>query len=746
MVGRAMKRLIGLSQFVLCLCIGGLRIYGQIDDRVFEQELASSCFEVTHQDVPAKYSIKAPGITIRLDESGHIAECTVGKKRKVFLLSYAGIQMDGFNREGGVVVKRLEGKGYSFISKVSDPRGKKCTVTENFIPTKNSIRWEVVIEPEPGAKELWTVHVSSGVIIANQDAYRYWVPSTGKVLPDGNWEHPFNFKRFANRQYTYGSTGLENPVEFVSLPVASVLDSVNDLGLSVVLSPEDPLLDVFLETDVLGTLGSVKIIRSSHRFEGGKTIRFSQDIVPHEADWRGGLKWITERYPVFFDPYNAWADSIAGCGAYSASEEVPDIEKMKQIAFSFNWRARFDWPYLGMSLPPVKNDEEPWRCSDVDAGGNPIPGQETYMTFRRMNDYAHRMKQAGFHVLNYFTTTEWGLDVKGIEHVDYNLPEDELWKDCSSFAHRKIRDGILPDKEEKHIYSNWGGAIVMDCGGPNYKAYLLDQAKKQVVHLPDYSGICIDRLDWLTQINYQEDDKLGLYHGSTGRLVRMSWLSLMDKLHQIIHDGGQVIFANPVTAYRLEVARYLDGIYDEFGMNGPNLNASAFLSLRKPLIAWTPGGGFRVQNTPDIGPDAFFQRHLVMGAYPTAPLPGNDHTILPNPRIDQYYLDYGPLLKAIRGKKWVLESHCAETENPGILVNLFQVFDGYALPVTFGGKALSAKVRVKNIPELNNMTCTAIYPGEKGSHALEPKIKDDVLLIDVPLKNGCAMIRLTTKK
>jgi hypothetical protein len=363
-----------------------------------------------------------------------------------------------------------------------------------------------------------------------------------------------------------------------------------------------------------------------------------------------------------------------------------------------------------------------------------------------MNDYARRIKQAGFHVLNYFTTTEFGLAMKGIEQVDYDLPEDELWKDCTSFAYRKIRDGILPDQEGKQIYSNWGGAIVTDCGGPNYRGYLLDQAKKQVNRLSDYSGICIDRLDWLTQINDQEDDQVGLYHGSTGRLVRLSWLSLMDTLHQVIHERGQVIFANPVTAYRVEVARYLDGIYDEFGMNWANLNASAFLSLRKPLIVWTPGGGFRVQNTPDTDPDTFFQRHLVMGAYPTAPVPGNDHTILPNPEIDQHYLDYGPLLKEIRGKKWVLEPHCVETENPDILVNLFQVFDGYALPVVFGGKASSTKVRVKNIPGLDHMTCTAVYPGEIRSHILESRFKDHVLLIDVPLKNGCAMIRLVSKK
>ncbi|MGV8093988.1 MAG: hypothetical protein AB2L24_19165 [Mangrovibacterium sp.] len=162
--------------------------------------------------------------------------------------------MDGFNREGGVIVKRLEGKGYSFISRVSGPQQKKCTVTENFVPTKNSIRWEIVIEPEPGAKELWTVPISSAIMVDNQ-AYRYWIPSTGKVVPDGKWEHPFSFKRFENRQYTYGSTGTENTDEFVSLPMISVMDSVNDLGLSLVLSPRRYIIRRVFGNGCIGYVG-----------------------------------------------------------------------------------------------------------------------------------------------------------------------------------------------------------------------------------------------------------------------------------------------------------------------------------------------------------------------------------------------------------------------------------------------------------------------------------------------------------
>ena len=56
------------------------------------------------------------------------------------------------------------------------------------------------------------------------------------------------------------------------------------------------------------------------------------------------------------------------------------------------------------------------------------------------------------------------------------------------------------------------------------------------------------------------------------------------------------------------------------------------------------------------------------------------------PKADRLYLDYGPLLDAMRGRKWVLAAHCVEAVEPGVKVNLFQMPGGYVLPVTFGGK------------------------------------------------------------
>ena len=86
---------------------------------------------------------------------------------------------------------------------------------------------------------------------------------------------------------------------------------------------------------------------------------------------------------------------------------------------------------------------------------------------------------------------------------------------------------------------------------------------------------------------------------------------------------------------RLELMRHVDGFYDEHGYLPYNLNTSSFLALRKPLVCWTSE-----ENPFGSNPDEYFQRHLYMGAFPTIPFPGNDHSVLPSDANDRLYLDY----------------------------------------------------------------------------------------------------------
>jgi hypothetical protein len=194
----------------------------------------------------------------------------------------------------------------------------------------------------------------------------------------------------------------------------------------------------------------------------------------------------------------------------------------------------------------------------------------------------------------------------------------------------------------------------------------------------------------------------------------------------------------PRSSFRL-LAHAFDGIYTEHGDNPGALTAAALMGMRKPVLAWTYK---KTLNQPD--PDSFFQRHLHLGVYPTAPYPFNHHCINPDPAAGQFHLDYGPPLDALRGKKWVLAARCVETVTRGAKVNLFQVEKGYALPVTFGGGADSAIVRVRNIPGMGKLRCEAFHPGVQMPVPVSSSLRAGELKLQVPLKRGCAMVMIVT--
>ncbi len=203
--------------------------------------------------------------------------------------------------------------------------------------------------------------------------------------------------------------------------------------------------------------------------------------------------------------------------------------------------------------------------------------------------------------------------------------------------------------------------------------------------------------------------------------------------------AGKVIYANMSGTTHVGWMQHIDAIYDEFGDHAVHLNRAALLGVHKPVMAWTHDAA---KVRPD--PDAFFQRHLHLGVYPTAPLPGNDHTILPETDTDQHYLDYGPLLDALRGKRWVLQPHCIEVADARAKVNLFEVPGGYVVPVTFGkADRVSLVLRgLARLPGQESFRAEVIHPGGTGWVSLSVQEAGDTLSLDVPLVRGCAMVKL----
>lgn len=672
------------------------------------------------------YTVRAEGIEATLNADGEITRCSVGKEKVVWPL-HAATHLAGCRTEGKTTAHKLPDGGCAFVRKLTDANGNACTVTEWFRTGKGSIRWEVEVT---STNAFWTTPVGMRLKFPATGATRFWTTWIGGET----WSDPLALQPLADHTWGYG-----NGQGSICIPLASVLEPATDTGVSLIVSPERAMVWTQLVTARDGT---VLFRHKLLRLGGGKTVKLTADIVAHEADWRGGLRWMVARYPEYFNPPNPRADNMAGTGSYSRrTEKLPaeDVARLKKMAYSTDWEASFTWPYFGMFMPPMPDDQATWQTYGYNTSGNHDPKLVLPMSYRQLNEKARHRKADGFFTLNYFNVTEFGVGIQDKPDVKTDLLDADCWRDANAFLHRKIADGIYRN-EAGQVKGTWGNAVAMDSGGSNFQKFLLDQARA-MKFLPDFDGVCIDRMDWLPRVNYSPgaDDQTGWYlNGRPGRFLGLSWIETLSKLGPILHGIDKVIFVNCCKhGHRLDFMREVDGFYDEFGDNGYSLNGSSLLALRKPAIMWTHNAG---SLNPD--PDAFFQRHLHMGAYPTAPFPGNDHALRPSPEVDQHYLDYGPLLEAMRGKKWVLEPHCVATTAPGVKVNLFEVPGGYVLPVTFSDKLNSVVVRVRNVRGLDKARCDALHPAIDSPQPVAAVFKDGELEIQTPLHHGCALVRI----
>jgi hypothetical protein len=656
---------------------------------------------------------------------------------------------------GGIAVKRW----------VKDSKsGFSAYLTERFIPAGGSIHCEIEIT---GTGEPWTTEITTVINFRAGASSRIWIPwgdpriskecfhdngikSVENISIGQNWTDPLLPRKFFSDTLFYGAPYFqyEKPgIAFIPfqwdlfcIPIVSLIESKDDKGLSIILDPDDDILDLTMEVKDDGT---VTFKRLFNRISDKNILKFSYDIVAHEADWRGGLRWMSAAYPEYFEPANPAADEMAGMGGYSDSDVDFDVAKMKKMDFSVNWRASFDFPYMGMFIPPVEENETWTRF-----GGSPT-------SVSSMQNYAEKMKRLGFHVLSYFNVTEFGAKMKyPLEPVTITN-EADLWKSANDFLSLKLDGSLLriPQRvpQEKlgfyaksrqgGAYFTWEDGIVTDCGEPVYKDFLLDQARKHIMLIPSSDGICIDRLDWLRMYNEERDDGISWYIDRPARSLVTSWKNLMKELSPVMHNSNKVIFVNNHDK-RLDLLKNTDGIFDEFTYAGVPLNLTALLCINKPALGWT------ADNKPikAEGSDNFFQKYLYLGVYPMAPFPGNDHSIRPDEWTDNQYLDYGPLFSLIRGKKWVLEPHCIEVADGEARANLFKVAGGYVIPVVFGKGTNEVIVNVRNIDGLEDVICEALYPGSDKPVSLKAEAGSGFLKIQVPLVRGCAMVKIENSK
>lgn len=732
----------GVQEFALVVTDAGDGIscdHADWADPVLSGDIAS------RQDDKPTQRLEAGKLTVNLADNGSLVDAAIGGTAWPVTGS---TRLAGMRPVGKPVVDTALPGGARAITRVlTDGSGRKCTVTDKFTPEHDSVRWDVTLT---SADPVWSTPVITRLQCSRPEDTLIWTAwgspdfssgvnmspeltaqvQAGKVAAGGgHWSDPLNPVGFPNRSWHYGNVAQNCPVgsDYIALPLLTMLSPPSGTGLSLVLAPDDILLTLDL---AVSSNGRIQFTRANHRLGGGKPVTFTMHLVAHESSWRGGLRFMTTRYPGYFDPPNPRAHTFAGCGAYTLCEAPIDVAKFKDMAFGFNWKLSDDFPYMGMFIPPVNDAGEKWTRSC----GEPAPaGQGPETSCAQMNAHAKYMKENGFGVLSYFNVTEFGKDMNRGGQRQPKLAADapDLWKDPAAYLKYRLPTAVFDPGITTCYY-----AYITDPGDPDYQNHLLEQAARNTSLLPDTDGICIDRADWLRIYNPTADDGASWINGKPARSLFRSWIGLMARMGPQMHAADKLIFSNMMTM-RLELCKELDGIYTEFGNNGNALNGSAMLGLRKPVVAWSYNETLR---QPD--PDAFMQRHLHLGAFPTAPYPNNNHCINPSPEADQLYLAYGPLLNSMRGKKWVLAPRCVESTTPAVKVNLFEVPGGYALPITFGGGASTATVQLRNLPGMEKLAASAILPGAGAPIHVVTTIKDGVLTLTVPLARGCAMVKL----
>ncbi len=130
------------------------------------------------------------------------------------------------------------------------------------------------------------------------------------------------------------------------------------------------------------------------------------------------------------------------------------------------------------------------------------------------------MRRQGFYVLNYFNVCEYGAKM-----LDRPVPlqeaakDPDLWQKPLEFLKVRLPNACLQPPVR---VGNYGWLV--DVGDPGYQQHILEQAKRHIEKLPDTSGICIDRMDWLRFYNLHADDGVSWVDGRPARSLFQSWL------------------------------------------------------------------------------------------------------------------------------------------------------------------------------------------------------------------------------
>lgn len=646
----------------------------------------------------------------------------------------------------------------SIQKKVRLKNGTDACITDTFCNAENGIEWTVTIETQG---KPFTIPFEQSVKVLGWPDCKFFTTCGGTDNPElgevgiekatdasangifrktFGWSDPLKPQLLQADTYFYGAPyyekenqriGLQptNPKVF-TMPFYTLINQ--KIGLSVLQNLDDTILDAVLN---IADDGQITYKRIHHRFgEENSRITFHCFLLFSSADVRNPLNYYLQKYPQYFNAHVPMAEKAVGCCSYSSltNPTKEQLDEYKTMGYHVNWNAAFDFPYIGLYLPPVKSETESWTNY-----------YKTESSIKKMRENAAAYQNQDCYLLNYFNIAELG------QNITYPFPavttkEDERWKNCNDFIQTNFKDAVLLSPCDNEIdeqngifhikkdqpYFSWYDCIALDCGEKNYKDFLIHQAYRLCNELPETAGIAIDRGDWVRLYNMNADDSVSMIDNEKCRSLILSYHMLMEELSRTVHNYNKVIYLNNHVK-RLDLLKEIDGIFDEFGSNDISINLSALLSTQTPCMGWLSEDSYILNNQPD----GYFQRYLYLGMHPMVPIIGNDHALTHSEK-ESYFKDYGALFELMRGRKWILTPDCIEVEDAK--ANLFSIPTGFMVPVVLGKKE-TANLQL-SYQALSNKKLTLLYPGGQMKEYKNTADQNGLLTINVPLIRGCCIL------
>lgn len=605
------------------------------------------------------------GFTLGLDTSKGCAVALTADRPEVGRLNMIPFHLE--------IVDELERRSYceiplpqdavlaSSIESESLPDGIRFIKTYAGAPFRVEERWRVI-----DGELRWAVTVTpDGGIEPRSIAIRQFFPNPQKNENVCWWNvwtaragYPRSFLQAAFSRVLYGDANMGT-----GIPILALYDRDSDIGVSLA-KPLDLRLPRwgFVFDDYRG--GGVAAETAWIKLGDGVSPHTELLFRMHEGDWRPGLAWFAAKYPTYFRPGNPRA--VEEIDGPFAGGRAGDSEEQADCTLRYGAKAveiHLHYACYGNYFP----DQEEWTCRETW-------GQERYekklsrgIVRRTLDMY----KEKGIHPLMYIQLS--GDAVK--EYAEKNFPES-------------IARTIYGNRMGFDWFDYW--MLNSDLALP-FGKHIAEQLSRFFELYPNASGLFWDQPCY-DSIDAAHHDGITMVNNKPAYRLVFSYDVHRDRMVAEAHRRGMFVSANG-PAY-IELAEGLDQIMAEALGTAETVQ---YLCIERPMIVFS-GAGTAAEA------EFVFQRCLLTGA--TCPLAPSTRQ---NSEIEEVMFAYMPLLKALRGRRWLIEANPLELP-AGTEGNIFRTPDGkvcVTLVSRFGplahlgtaGAALTFKAKFSGVEE-----------------------------------------------